>query len=118
MKIQDNFISPLMEEGLFQITPNSIMKLIAGTGGAQKQKWVQKVIRQICTEKGHQGLLNTGYSQIYLLAQEGPELQIVRVGKGLWPHACPLPAPSVQETGLDLVQEAPLIPSSQMGSDK
>lgn len=58
-EIQDNFISPLTEEGVFQKMPNSIVTLTAKASGDQKQKWVWKVIRQICTEKGHQGLLNT-----------------------------------------------------------
>lgn len=117
-EIQDNLISPFMEERLFQTTPNSIVRLTAGANGDQKQKWVRKVIRQIRTEKDHQGLLSRGYLQIRLLAQEGPEQQIVRIGKGLWPHACPVPALAAEETGLGLVQEALLIPLSQMGSDK
>lgn len=67
--------------------------------------------------KGHQGLLNTSYVQIHL-AQEGPELQTVRVGKGLWPHACSVPVLPVQEPAwtFDLIQEAFFIPLSQVTS--
>jgi len=39
-EIQDNFISPLMEAGLFQAVPNSIVKLTARASGDQQQKWV------------------------------------------------------------------------------
>lgn len=39
-EIQDNFISPLMEEGLFQTMPNSVVTLTAKASGDQKQKWV------------------------------------------------------------------------------
>lgn len=39
-EIQDNFISPFMEEGLFQTMSNLIVKLAARASGDQKQKWV------------------------------------------------------------------------------
>lgn len=39
-EIQDNFISPLTEEGVFQKMPNSIVTLTAKASGDQKQKWV------------------------------------------------------------------------------
>lgn len=34
-------------------------------------------------------------------AQEGPELQMARIRKGLWPHACPIPVLAIQQAGLD-----------------
>lgn len=92
-EIQDKALSPLIEE---ELSDNVQFNCAAHSGvccGDQKQNRVQKVIRQICTEKSHQGLLNTTAVLVHL-AQEGPELQAVRIRKGLWPCACPV---AVQE---------------------
>lgn len=66
-----------------QTMPDPIVKLMARPRET-KHRWVWKVIREMWPEKGHQGLLNTGYSQLHL-AQESPELQMTRSGNGLWP---------------------------------
>lgn len=82
MKSKLVFSLPLWRKDI-QAMPDPIVKLKAGPGET-KQGWVWKVIREMWPEKGRQGLLNTGYSQLHL-AQEGPKLQMVRAGNGLWP---------------------------------